>query len=449
MITRSKKQIWISASKRASLFRKKPLDDNFIGMSLGISFEEKVLNDLRTRSGIYIPTVANTITDETVARTILYMKQGLPMIHSAPLRDTNNHTHGIADLLVRSDSFHRFFPVSPLDRKTRRIPSSFSRSYHYVVVEIKYATLYLLDNERVDEEKHKSHKAQLEVYNNALELIQGYKPTVTFLLGHRQVCGRRITSSFRDRLGRVCMMDVLEPPKSGEISKVWFCTTDHQEILDQHKIKSLKDKRCTAELLGFSGKREVIIDAILEVQRGKAPLKIGNRSGIPSSKDDHYYIDIEMFPCNQRISMIGMYHPTIGYKHFMGTSNKASEEKRIVKEFLDFLPKECTLFHWGNIDSLKIKKASEKYQLNVEGLKWFDMNIMFKACLIAVKDCYTYKLKDIGRSMYKHGLISTTWEDTAEVTVNIMKEEYRERIINYNRTDCVVLHEIMDCLYKE
>ena len=113
------------------------------------------------------------------------MKQGVPIIHSAPLSNKKNKTYGIADLLVRSDYLNQLVDV-PIDLPDGRA-TKLNTDYYYVVIDIKYQTLklksdglHLLNNNSI-----RAYKAQTWIYNQALGNIQGYTPSCAYILGRR------------------------------------------------------------------------------------------------------------------------------------------------------------------------------------------------------------------------------------------------------------------------
>ena len=94
-----------------------------------------------------------------------------------------------------------------------------------------------------------------------------------------------------------------------------------------------------------------------------------------------------------------------------------------------------------------------------------DLLHFFRQEPIIIKDCFNFSLKTIGKNMYKHGLINSTWSDTdngldamikfKEICLkkdkNIPLKRYNEisEIIEYNKMDCVILKEILEYLrYK-
>ena len=82
---------------------------------------------------------------------------------------------------------------------------------------------------------------------------------------------------------------------------------------------------------------------------------------------------------------------------------------------------------------------------------------------IIVQGIFKFGLKSIGKALYKHGLINTTWDDETDNGLDAMiqfkqycKNHYRQiplkryvevnEIIEYNRVDCQVLYEIVELL---
>jgi hypothetical protein len=163
-------------------------------MEKGIDFETSLIKYINTLD-IPVNTVSNTITDESVQETINLMKNGAFIIHSAPVRNYTNNTHGIIDLLVRSDYLHKLVDECPLTKdeiKTASYWSSndknyYSRPYHYIVIDIKFSTLPLRANGKhlLNSGSYPAYKAQCLIYTDAIGLIQGYTSRYAFILGRR------------------------------------------------------------------------------------------------------------------------------------------------------------------------------------------------------------------------------------------------------------------------
>lgn len=321
----------------------------------GKRFEKLIISDLRDTTGLYIPSVSSIVNEDTVKQTFKYMKEGHPLIHSAPLMNYENNTCGVADLLIRSDCIDKFFGTQYLTQKERHLPSSkISNQWHYLVIDIKFTTL-LLSSDGIHLQNTASFryaKSQVYIYTQALGLLQGYTPTVAFILGRRYKYTKNgetyIGVKYNQKLG---MIDItnrdawlkeevqkaiewkreckknhdtwsLTPRPSvvqllpnmcnqkssfqaekkefahylNDITQVWQCSPKHRELLEKHGITSLTDGRCTAELLGFKNNRARIVDAILNTQRQEYPIRPEFVPDVPPKTKREYFVDFETIP---------------------------------------------------------------------------------------------------------------------------------------------------------
>ena len=160
--------------------------DKFI-KEKGLNFESKVIEYIKTKE-LPIVTISNYITDEDCKKTIASMKAGIPIIHSAPVKNMYNNTNGIIDLLVRSDYLKNLIDVPPLDNITENTPAPrLSGKYHYVVIDIKFSTLPLRSDgiHLCNSGHYPAYKAQTLIYTQAIGRIQGYTVPYAFILGRR------------------------------------------------------------------------------------------------------------------------------------------------------------------------------------------------------------------------------------------------------------------------
>ena len=100
--------------------------------------------------------------------------------------------------------------------------------------------------------------------------------------------------------------------------------------------------------------------------------------------------------------------------------------------------------------------------INFPNIILIDLLHFFRDEPIIIKGCFNFGLKGIGKALYKHKLIKTTWTDTdngldamikfkeicEKKDKNIPLKRYTEikEIIHYNQVDCVVLMEILQFL---
>ena len=171
----------------------------------GHRFEDGVIGLIRAKlSTVRIGSGWRDARDlERAVATIEAMRSGVPVIEQAVLRNPENRTYGIADLLVRSDYLDQIVPGSlGLDAARHSAPGIDGASWHYRVVDIKFRTLDLRAGGEAGTEMA-PYMAQVWVYNEALGRIQGYTPDAAYLLGRAWQQGKERGSSCFERLAPV------------------------------------------------------------------------------------------------------------------------------------------------------------------------------------------------------------------------------------------------------
>ena len=320
----------------------------------GIEFETKLIkyfNDNNTP----IVTVSEFITDESCRHAIDLMKEGVPILHSVPVRNNYNRTQGIIDLLVRSDHLGDIVeenPLSPEDRRKRA--SRLDGNYHYVVIDIKFSTLPLRADSihLLNSGHYPAYKAQTLIYTQAIGRMQGYTAPYAFILGRRwKYTSKRITHrsySCLDRLGKIDFRGVdkeyvqrtrdaltwvrdvrqkgsswcVNPPsrlelypnmcvdsgqwngekrkiaeRIAEMTSIWHVGVKHRNHALTAGVTSWKDELCTASAMRLGGRRAPIIDKIMAINRQSKdamwPKKIQNNLNGWKDKATEVFVDFE------------------------------------------------------------------------------------------------------------------------------------------------------------
>ena len=191
-----------SSNYDPSRFANKPPDNSFTNyiMTQGKIFEDKVIELIYEDFGedciAEIGGETDCLSKEKLLETLDAMNRGIPFIHSGLLHDHVRKIFGIPDLLVRSDWINSLIDKNPLSRHAETISAprlidenNKTPKYHYVVVDIKFSTLYLRADgiHLLNSGSIPPYKAQVWAYNEALALLQGYKPTKAYLLGRKWV----------------------------------------------------------------------------------------------------------------------------------------------------------------------------------------------------------------------------------------------------------------------
>ena len=286
-------------------------------MKKGCDFETELIKYININKHPVVSIDSNEQSD-----TIKLMKQGIPIIHSAPLKNRYNNTGGTADLLVRSDYLHKIVNESPLTEEEQKIESpKLGFPFHYVVIDIKFTTIPFKSDGRhiLNSGMFPAYKSQTLIYNDALSYIQGYKPRYSYILGRRWKCNNKNgnSSSFDclDKLGVIDYQGVdnsyILKTKSalswvkdvnknfnkwttdninlypnmcvnsneynqekaiiadniGDITTLWFCGPKNREIALKNGISSWRDKRCNSKKLGIKGNRARILNSIIKINQ--------------------------------------------------------------------------------------------------------------------------------------------------------------------------------------
>ncbi len=181
-------------------------------MQKGVEFEAAVASYLNTLIPLYTIAKGAEVSRSTDAAVSTFnaMREGKPAIYRAVLRDAESRTHGIADLLIRSDYLHKLLPdaIAAQDAAVSAVDLG-DVAWHYRVVDFKFTTLRFLADGRLSDSSGSTwaYMLQLYVYNRALGRLQGYLPLESYLLGRGWVQTRKGRTqrcpSCLDRLGMV------------------------------------------------------------------------------------------------------------------------------------------------------------------------------------------------------------------------------------------------------
>ena len=303
-----------------------PMFNKFI-MDKGIKFEDKIIkfiNDNIHPVVTVVESTKNACTGINFNKTVKYMKAGVPILHSAPVR-TKNNTGGVIDLLVRSDYVNKLVNVNALSEAETKIHAPrLSGDFHYVVIDIKFSTLPLRADgiHILNSDNYPAYKTQIYIYTQAVGEIQGYESSYGFIMGRRwKYISKDIKYneySCLDKLGVInyetidkdykektqkaiqWVRDVktnglkwqINPPSRkelypnmsvdsgiwnnekrkiaknlGEITQLWYCGVKHRNIAINNGINNWKNPNCNSSSLGQKGSRSLIIDKIIKINQ--------------------------------------------------------------------------------------------------------------------------------------------------------------------------------------
>lgn len=320
----------------------------------GIEFEREIVKYINNNC-VSVVTVSEYITDETCKKASKLMKEGVPVLHSVPVKNRYNNTQGVIDLLVRSDFIGAIVDENPLsiEEQNKRAPR-LSGSYHYVVIDIKFSTLPLRSDglHLLNSGHYPAYKAQTLIYTQAIGRIQGYTAPYAFIMGRRWRSTQKQISygnySCLNRLGKIdyhgldkkyvlrtnaaikWVRDVKEhssswtinPPSRlelypnmcvdsglwnkekqkiadliGEMTSIWHVGVKHRNTAVSLGITGWKDPKCTSKSMGIRGHRATVIDKIMAINRQSKdliwPKKIKNNLCGWKKKTNEVFVDFE------------------------------------------------------------------------------------------------------------------------------------------------------------
>ena len=156
------------------------------------------------------------------------------------------------------------------------------------------------------------------------------------------------------------------------------------------------------------------------------------------------------------------------FKDFTIDNLTIEDEKQNILNWVNFISKydEIKIYHWGHAEKSYLENIHKRFpDIKLPKMILIDLLHYFRSEPIIIKNCFNFSLKTIGKNLFKHGLIKSTWSDTdngldamirfkqicLEKDKNIPLKRYTEvaEIIEYNKMDCVILMEILYYLRKK
>jgi hypothetical protein len=304
----------------------------------------------------------------------------------------------------------------------------------------------------------------------------------------------KVISKWNDKKMEICK-------RLGEISQIWYVGTNGRLEANKKGIKSWRDKRCNCKNMNITGSRSHVIDAIININRDQtaviSPSKISKyHIDLIEETPLDFYIDFETINNSlykneinifnseeesENIFLIGVgykQHTKWNYHVFYQKIFSPDNEVKIFDQFAQFIMDKSDeldpnnrytprLYHWTqaerhNFDHLNARHEG-RWSMFDDNVVFVDLYDIFINEPIVVKNAFNFKLKEIAKAMYEHGLIKTTWniketniKDGLEAMMSAITYykdirsncKIMNNIIEYNEVDCKVLFEIVDYLRK-
>jgi hypothetical protein len=305
---------------------------------------------------------------------------------------------------------------------------------------------------------------------------------------------------------------------SKEITAFYKCGIKQRDIANKHNIYEYDDKRLTPELLGFmpSGAYYNIIKCMLKGLHSNKLITIPVNNNVNNWRTIapyEFFVDFETYNVQvfgekdiNKLYMIGVGYYEHGlwkYKCFnidVQTHHDPPQTqcpqaqgyeyklKQIIENFVDFINsfnilgmdigeyyKNVRLYHWSHIERTLFKKKVNLLCLSGEkyNLPWFDLIMVFrdKQYPIIIKNCISFKLKDIIKKLNEYNLLSLKWDELddgllssykahniyenaispfdymQDITINSKISELNS-IIKYNEIDCKAVFLLLQLIHS-
>lgn len=247
-----------------------------------------------------------------------------------------------------------------------------------------------------------------------------------------------------------------------EITKIWGCGHSKRELAHSYGITSFTNTKLDADLLQFKNKNKEIVDQMLSINRTICedyilPKKLMNISLERFEKE--FFVDIETVSDifddgfystqdNILIFLIGvgfMKDNKFEYKHFLINKKCKEEELRIMKEFqnyMDTFEGNKILYHWTSVEKRLLG--------DIKDCSYVDACSLLKREPISIKNCFSYKLKEVHKSLTSESSstkITSGTDALLEASLKFNKSDNNfTDIIEYNKKDCVMILDILEKL---
>jgi hypothetical protein len=498
-----------------------PNEDSFVKILFeqGAKFESEIIKLLsRSPYEIDITTISTsrdeTLLYETYEKTIKALKNGNEFIYQGTLhtQDPNFPFFGTPDIIAKIKVLRKFIKNFPISKEYDE---------YYTIVDIKNSSIkFKSDNSNMlSTGRMKANSCQVSIYYKLLKQLDLNVFNGAFILGRS--CSLMKDDCFY-KLGYVSdtmftesyfseIADWLSEVKSGtlirkvypnmcnqydtpynklkrkiaktdsEITSIYRISYTDRERLINSGVYKWTDKNFITVLQESDSKyyKSDLLKNIIYVQNAPVPIKLDNlmlkKFQDNNSSGGRYFIDIERTTnmISDFTSLPSTYKPTYTFmlgiycdEYYSFIKYNDANEENIYERAIQFIENHAKnngynnykLYHWGQIEKTYIKKALPDYDTS----NMCDLYTEIIGMNFAVKDAFSYSIKDIANAMLSNGLIDYTPEtgnmngQMAAVLAEIYyseshpEEKYMSKIddiLKYNKQDCIMLERIFKFLY--
>jgi hypothetical protein len=339
------------------------------------------------------------------------------------LIDYENTTQGLPDMIV-SGKWIKYF--------IHQLPDIEIKNDMYYIIDIKSSTIMLKkDGFTVASNMlFQGYKAQIWVYKEALDKIQGCDSKYSFILGKKYMCknetlynsfgklglidyksellnGNDISTKVKDAINwknyvrenweniklspinkqiRPNMKNMFDKKHNktkqmiaqinGEITSLWYCGIPQRTIANKHKIYKYTDNKLTAEKMGFSenSSKNTIINNMLELSKSNELIRIPNKNNCNQWRTKYeceFFVDFETYTPSYDEYFINEYNETVIEQLQFNVNYQPPLEQKIYMIGVSHFDKEyifkCFIIDYKGSNEL-YSKIKEKYNCSIENI---------------------------------------------------------------------------------
>ena len=256
-----------------------------------------------------------------------------------------------------------------------------------------------------------------------------------------------------------------------------YCWDDNKLIneLKESKKKIIQERMIhmnkTNDILVYPRKNiSSILKEILK-EKDTSNIFFDVESFLNIEEKNHFFNKKEIIFSNPILAILGFYHCNTFYD-FTIQNFTTYEEKKIIEKFSKELWKiydnhgRINIFHWGHAECKYLDYIHKTYNdIHFPEYILIDLLEHFRLEPIIVKGVFKFSLKTIGKALFNHNLIQTTWDNQndngldamikfKEICIKNKKIPIKryvkiKEIVEYNQIDCKVLKEIHEFLLKK
>ena len=458
--------IWLDHFGERFDFERDPTEYSFFSFicDKGNQFEKKWISEMCPKAVQIMERDTDVRKKEAFLKTLEALDRGEPVLTKAALWWAAEKIYGSADVIAHSDFLFKAFPALKPDKP---VPP------HYCIIDLKMTSKLDSPAKAAslqaasDQVRIYSYiLGHLQGYMpEKAYLFTKDRITDPIVVDVNQTLNKPLSSDLRDRRREYLHIkkdgaklrpwkdDSVRPNFGNPNSAPW---TDAKKEIEVHRIpgrsltllpgvgpklaQGLMDKgyTCLNDLLAHKpeslpleeveGIGETLakrIRAVLKANRSRKPTPFSPEIVVPRFKTE-LYIDMEtMSGLNfdvekqwphldgcEMIFMIG-----VGwaegqkwcYKQFVASEESHKGERKMLREFLDFLEqrgaldadtKDVALIHWSPAEPLQAKRAAERQGMKrLNDLPWYDLYATFADTPIGLPKCWDYSLKSIAHAI--------------------------------------------------